>query len=392
MTINNITGSPVEGKNFFGREKELDYAWSHIKKGNSLILSAPRRVGKSSFAKKLLGFAKNEKWNTLEINLEEVKSEEGFVKLFIEKLLEESWWETTKDKVGDKITQILESFKPSIEYEGVKATLGWKSQKGDIYDKLKSLLNHEEETLIMIDELTILLNSFVKNDKETGINDVEFFMNWLRSFRQVTGTKIRWIFCSSIGIDNFTSVHNLSYTLNDIDSMPIGEFDQKQAADFVEKLAISENLKFSKELISYMLNKLGWNLPYFIQILFSNINQLVKIHNKTISENTIDEAYSLLINEKHLNTWDERLNEYNEYEPFARLLLKNLSKIKEGEGRDNLYNMLYAKINDEEKTETTLNKLLYILKNDGYIIDNHDFKYAFRSPLLRDFWFNRFAR
>ena len=84
MAINNITGSPVEGDNFFGREKELKYAWNHIRKGNSLILSAPRRVGKSSFAKKLLEIAKGEKWNTLEINLEEIKSEEGFVKLFIE--------------------------------------------------------------------------------------------------------------------------------------------------------------------------------------------------------------------------------------------------------------------------------------------------------------------
>ena len=54
MAIGNIIGPPVEGENFFGREKELDFAWNHIKKGNSIILSAPRRIGKSSFAKKLL--------------------------------------------------------------------------------------------------------------------------------------------------------------------------------------------------------------------------------------------------------------------------------------------------------------------------------------------------
>ncbi len=93
MSINNITGSPVEGENFFGREKELEFAWNHINKGNSLILSAPRRVGKSSFAKKILTLAKSKGWNTLEINLEEIKSEEGFIKIFIEGLKNQTWIE-----------------------------------------------------------------------------------------------------------------------------------------------------------------------------------------------------------------------------------------------------------------------------------------------------------
>ena len=392
MAINNITGSPVEGDNFFGREKELKYAWNHIRKGNSLILSAPRRVGKSSFAKKLLEIAKGEKWNTLEINLEEIKSEEGFVKLFIEKLQEESWCENIKARTGNIIGQILESIKPSIEYEGAKASFEWKNRKDDIYKKLKSLLDHEDETLIMIDEVTILLNCFVKNDKENGIKDVEFFLNWLRSFRQASGTRIRWIFCSSVGIDNFTSLHNISYTLNDMDPLPIGEFSKIKAADLINQLASSENLEFSRDQVNYILKKLGWNLPYFIQIFFSNINQLVKIHDNTISENTFDEAYIDLINEKHLNTWDERLSEYIEYEPYARMVLKNLSRVKEGEGRNTLYNLIYARTNDEEMTETILNKILYMLRNDGYLIQTSDDRNTFRSPLLRDFWFNRFAK
>jgi len=392
MAINNITGSPVEGEDFFGREKELDFAWNHIKKGNSIILSAPRRVGKSSFAKRILSIAKEANWNTLEIDLEEIKSEEGFVKLFVDKLENESWWKKTLTIAGNKIDQILQSIKLSLEFGEAKASFEWKAQKADIYEKLKSLLDHKEETLIMVDEVTVLLNSFIKTDAENGVTDVEFFLNWLRSFRQITGTKIRWIFCSSIGIDNFTNLYNLSYTLNDVDSIPIGEYTPEQAKEFINKLALSDNIEFSDEQIDYILEKLGWNLPYFIQIYFSKINQLIKIYDKNIDNETFDQAYTNLINEKELNTWDERLREYNELEQNARLLLKNLSKVKEGESRNNLQNMLYLKINDEEKTETVLNKLLYMLKNDGYIMDNLEARYTFRSPLLRDFWFNRFAK
>lgn len=392
MIMNNTTGSPVEGDNFFGREKELEFAWKSIKKGNSKILSAPRRVGKSSFAKKLLTFAKKEGWNTLEINLEEIKSEEGFVKLFIEKLQEESWYETVRDKTGSVITQLLESIKPSFEFDGAKASLEWKSKKIDIYSKLKNLLDHQKETLIMVDEVTILLNSFIKNDKENGIREVEFFLNWLRSFRQVSGTKIRWVFCSSIGIENFTNRYALSHTFNDVNTFPIGAFEQEKAKQLLLSLATSDDLKLSNEIIEGFLGKIRWHLPYFIQILYYNYQSAVQIYDYPIDSSTLDHAYNQLIESKELNTWDERLVEYGEFEPYARLVLKHICKNPIGENRDNMFNVLYAKINDEEKTETVINKLLYMLQNDGYLIDNEEGKYVFRSPLLRDFWFNRFTK
>jgi uncharacterized protein len=391
MIVNNITGPPVEGNNFFGREKELDYVWKHIQKGNSIILSAPRRVGKSSFAKKIIKSAEKMGWQTLEINLEEIKTEIGFVKIFTEELQGKNWWTQVKTNSA-KLGAILDGIKLTGEYEGMKATIEYKQAKEDIYEKLKKLINHKENTLIMVDELTVLLNSFIEHDQIEGKLNAEFFLNWLRGFRQVTGTKIHWIFCSSIGIENFTSLHNMSYTMNDVDSFPIDAFTKEQAINLINALAKSENVNIKDEQIIYMLQKLGWYLPYFIQILFSNLNQLVKIHDKKISNETIDEAYQMLINEKHLNTWDERLKEYAEIESYARLVLKHLSKVKIGDSRENLFNILYSKLNDDDKAETIISKVLYMLKNDGYLIDTNDSKYAFRSPLLRDFWFNRFVK
>ncbi|MFV8341014.1 hypothetical protein [Flavobacterium sp. XS2P39] len=165
--ISNITGSPVEGSNFFGREKELEYIWKHIQKGNSVILSAPRRVGKSSLAKKIIQQAKDAGWNSME--------------------------------------------------------------------------------------------------------------------------------------------------------------------------------------------------------------------------------YDLLLSEKHLNTWEERLNEYKELEDYARKLLKRLSSNKEGESRSILLSFLNTIVNDQEKTDSILSQLIYMLKNDGYLIEEES-KYSFRSPLLRDFWYKRFSK
>lgn len=49
---NNIT-SPVTGNDFYGRERELKEAMRLLESNQSIILSAPRRVGKSSLAIKI---------------------------------------------------------------------------------------------------------------------------------------------------------------------------------------------------------------------------------------------------------------------------------------------------------------------------------------------------
>jgi uncharacterized protein len=385
--MNSKTGSPVEGEDFYGREKELDFAWNHITKGNSLVLAAPRRVGKSSFAKKLLVNAQNVGWNTLEINLEEIKSEIGFVNLFVEKLQNQSWWEGFKAKSKSNIEQILSSIKPTIKYGDIETTVEWQNKKADIYEKLKQLLDHTEPTLIMIDEVTILLNCFLE-DKENGLENVKFFLNWLRNFRQTTGTKIRWVFCSSIGIDNFTSQHNLSYAFNDVTSFPLGEFNEPTSIGLLKKLAESDDLDTTESIIESMLNAIGWKLPYFLQILHYKFNYLVKVDGDEINEETLEKAYKLLIEEKHLNTWEERLKDYGMLEADARLKLTYICKSKSGTSRNSLVALINKKYNDPEKAEGIVSKLLYMLKNDGYLVEEKG-KYFFRSPLLRDFWFNR---
>ena len=388
--MKNITGSPVEGDNFFNREKELAFAWQHIQKGNSLVLTSPRRVGKTSFGKKLLSIAEKDKWNILEIDLEEITSEEAFIRLFIDKLENRNWWQMLKTKSSQKIEKLLSSIKATLEYEGVKGTLEWQREKENIYDKLKQLIDHSEHTLIMIDEVTILLNSYLK-DGENGMDKVAYFLNWLRSFRQVSNTKIHWIFSSSIGLDNFTNFHNLSYTLNDITPYPLGAFDEKTSARFLRKLATSDKLETSDEIIDYMLAKLGWLLPYFIQVLHYKINYLVQVESFPLAEKTVDKAYQLLLEENYLNTWDERLHEYKMEEQHTRLVLKQLCRNPKGESRSNVMAALYAKLKDPDQAETLTAKLLKMLINDGYLIEEKG-KYLFRSPLLRDFWFSRFVK
>lgn len=61
IIMRNRLGPPVEGDDFYGRDDELHFAWNQIKNENSLMMSAPRRVGKTSFAKKMFVFCQKGK-------------------------------------------------------------------------------------------------------------------------------------------------------------------------------------------------------------------------------------------------------------------------------------------------------------------------------------------
>ena len=377
------TGPPVEGNEFYGRETELQYAWKyHISNGVSLLLSVPRRVGKSSFAKRMLKMAEKNKWKTLYLDLQGIGTESEFVKLFKKELNSEKWW----NKTGDVILKLSESIE-CFEVAGYKIPkLNPNVWRNDTYQKIKELIEKTDEILIVIDELTIYLNHLLT--QESGKEKVEFFLEWLRSFRQTT--KARWIFCSSVGIENFASMHQLSKHLNDIHSFPLGAFREDEAKVFISRLDVDEKVQFTDYHIQYILDKLVWHLPFFIQILVEKINFLVCVEGKQLTNNTVDEAYNRLITENHFNTWDERLKEYNEYEDNARKILKSCT-LPHGENRENLLANLSANKSDIDidKMETILSKLLNMLKNDGYLAE-HNGKYIFRSPLLRDFWYNRF--
>ncbi|MCU0347206.1 MAG: ATP-binding protein [Saprospiraceae bacterium] len=384
--IKNKYGPPVEGDDFFGRERETEYVWQRLMDGNNVMFPAPRRVGKSSFAKKLLAVAKADGWDTLEINLEKVHTEEAFMALFLEKLKDLSFWGRVKDKVSNLLDEV-KSLKPKLKYEGVEVELEWQQKRADIYKAISDLLDHDKPTLIFFDELTVLLNSIVSVNSRK--NEAENFLHWLRGIRQTSGSKIRWIFCSSIGISNFTFSHQITDAINDVPEYKLLAFDAETSLRLIKALEESANIELNDEIRQAMLDKIGYLLPFFIQILFERINSSIKVEQAKVDENLVANAYQDLLDDAHLNTWIERLQkQYGDKIDDAFVLLRHICQEKKGTKRDNLLNLMQSRHNDAEKAEQRLSALLHMLRNDGYLMDEGGLHF-FRSPLIRDFWFKR---
>lgn len=387
MCISNKIGPPVEGDDFFGREKEIRLANRLLDGGHSLLLSAPRRIGKSSLAKKLIAEKKEQGWKCVYIDLEETNTEEGFLRLIIDAFSANGIWEQVVSSAAKGLTSVLNKIE-KVSVGPVEFNLERREEKEDLYKNLKELIRHDENTFIVVDELTLFLG--ILNKSEDGIGKVTYILNWLRSLRQVKGTKIRWLFCGSVGLRNFTSSRNLSYTINDLTEFSLDELERKEAFGLLTELSKSEEIKMTDDVIRYILDKLSWNIPYFIQVIFS---KLVEEYDGSLTHDSVDIAYKKLCSEHYLNTWSERLAEYQEYEMPARQILKLLSTQPSGVERNMLLNRLMTgqEPSAVERMDLILSKVLEMLENDGYIMKNGSSR-TFRSPLLRDYWFDRFVQ
>ena len=387
MSIENRIGPPVEGKDFYGREKELEIANRLLDSGHSLLLSAPRRIGKSSFAKRLIEDKKAQGWKCVYIDLEQTTTEDGFLYLIIEYFERNHVWRQKTDGMLQGAKAILDRIN-KISIGPVGFDLSSPERKEDLYKSLKELIRHDEETFIVVDELTLFLGVLLKSDG--GEEKVSFILNWLRSLRQVAGTKVRWLFCGSVGLKNFTASLNLSYAINDLTDFSLDELTPEEARGLMEGLCQGEGMNMDEESIIYALEKLHWNIPYFIQILFSKLRDN---YTGAVSKEDIDTAYGQLCSESYLNTWSERLAEYREMERPARLILNGLSARRSGLRRETLLGILMTRQDPSNAGETDLllSKVLEMLENDGYLLRKGPVR-SFRSPLLRDYWYGKFVQ
>ena len=375
MAIKLKIGSPVVGEDFFGREVELRKAEALIR-DNNLMLAAPRRVGKTSFARRLIDTLSSKGWNTIFIDLEEITSIDHFFNAFYGELVK-----LPETKVVEKVKAKMRKWLSGVELSTtglpVKATVKMESSDNNDFKDLADILNTlDNHTLVVFDELTVLLKSL--SDKNDNEQTVRTFLNQFRAMRSATSEKCSWLICSSVGVRNFTTQHNLSDTINDVADFELGAFSNEEATKFISILAESIGIEVNAEIKRYILDKIGWNIPFFIQLLLS------RLPAGEITKADIDEAYCHLLQTGSFDTWHERLNiEYGDNKDVAKLILQYLCVNVDGKTRDEIYNHIYAKIPSFENDELGL--LLRALMTDGYLVRDGE-QYKFRSPLLRDYW------
>jgi hypothetical protein len=247
--------------------------------------------------------------------------------------------------------------------------------------------------VIALDELAEMLLAVAK--QEEGQLRVEHLLHWLRYLRQTYRHRVKWIFLGSIGLDSFVEDRQLGKTINDLTRIGLDAFTPAVADDFLARLGQDNHLPLDEGIRSLILQKVGWPLPDHLQLFFHSLRDL---GCPQVTQTEVERAWVNLLrpeNFGHFDTWRQRLEEkYNKFDAIAaKRILTHLCQHSGGCTRHQIHNALMKAQPgaDPDVLVEQVAKLLLDLARDGYLLEATG-KYAFRSFLLREYWYRREVR
>ena len=194
----------------------------------------------------------------------------------------------------------------------------------------------------------------------------------------------------SIGLDTVASRLNIADSINDLRIETLGAFDVEASNALLKGLGEAYNVELEETVRDHILERVGWAVPYYLQLIFNELRDCRKPDN-----NTVDGAIDRLLDAHHkglFDYWRQRLREElgRPDGDYATVLLHPASRTPEGVGRSIFNQVLTRVLADSDTREEKLRYLLDVLENDGYLIEEGK-RWRFRSPLLREYWLRRVA-
>jgi uncharacterized protein len=392
--MRNIVGCPVRGDDLYGREKFIRLIYKKLKTSN-LILTAPRRFGKTSVMYRILD-VQPEDYCVLHMDLEDITEPLKFVVNFLATAKQSGFFKEAVKKVFQKIKEITGEAEMSFN---MSEDISWKIQfkekvKSDWKDisteLIKELRNSDKPVIFILDEFTYMVENFKRND--IPIEEIREFLSWFRKIRidhELLG-KNRFLIGGSVSLENLLTDMKMIDTINDFERIELLEFTIEQSMDFVRQVFMGEDMEVEVAIIEKITEVVGSGIPYFYQALIGKIIEKSIISDEKISTEMVDDIYENTFLgttcKGYFEHYYSRLSKYERHiEKAAKEVLKELCLCKEMH-RDEVYG-IYKRVVGEQSDVEGFNLLVAELENDFYIKYNTSTQsYAFACKVLKDWW------
>jgi hypothetical protein len=381
-------GPPATGEDFFDREILLEDLWGAVGMG-SVLLAAPRRVGKTSLMLRMRDQSP-ENWAVFYIEAEGFSTPEELVADLIVKVVnaQPGLQRFVKGILSGVISRLEE-----LEIWEVRLKLRdhlrghWKERGTQAIQEVVSVSPH---CLLLIDELSILLHQL--GAEPEGSQEAVALLHWLRGLRQEFAGRTSMVLGSSVGIGRIAAHLGASRTLNDLRQMEVGPFDLATAQRFAELLLKSRGLEVDEETKLAILSQVETYVPIFIQIMVDALSKEVRNRNVKANPGLVRWCYEERVHGPEFRTYFEdyyeRLNRY--YTPnearAAKRILRDLAMSAQGINRSALCDAVIHELGSVGEPEQ-FDLLLAALENDFYVtVGNMEERVAFHNKWLRDWW------
>ena len=398
----------VEGDRFFDRKAELEILTDRMRDGTHTLVTAQRRMGKTSLVRELLRrLAKDGEFETVFVDLEaaldqaDAIAEVAVCARPVSRVwgrIEASFANILKE-VGSRIEELSVSDLKVKLRAGIDAG-NW-AQRGD--SVFAALADSARPVVLAIDELPILVNRLLKDSSgritPEGRQEADAFLSWLRRNGQAHRQRVTLILSGSVGLEPLLEQAGLSAHANIFSAYDLKPWDEDIAVLCLSELAKTYEIGLPREICQGMYRRLRCCIPHHVQMYFDKLHDRLRhTGRQAASEEDAEWVYRhemlSVRGQMDLQHYEDRLRTIlgTAGYPVAMEILTAaaVGGRLDGDVVDRYRAHFAAGAEDTEPGDPSVGDVLHVLHHDGYL-EPQDGGYRFRSGLLEDWWRNRWG-
>jgi AAA domain len=374
-------GGQLSADEVLGRDRLISTLWQVLER-QSLLLTAERRMGKTSVIKKMTAQPLPQMLVKFR-DLEGLRTPLEFVEAVLQDVQQDL---SRKEQAMGGVRTLLEQLS-GAEIKGFKLPKSIEQHWKTILTKTIEDLMVQQEGMVVFfwDEMPMMLDNINRDLGETVTMEI---LTTLRSLRQ-THSNLRMVFTGSIGLHHVVTqlkkVGAAGATTNDMHQEEVTPLDLDDAILLAQELLTGAKIDV-KDLARSIAESVDL-VPYYIHHIVDELQQInVPITQQSVSDIILNNLYN------PSNRWDmahyrERIDTYYESPivPFALGVLDELAVTANPLPLQDLLQLLQVQNNLQNLDREMLLKVLSLLQRDHYIGQQQG-AYAFRFPLIQQYW------
>ena len=381
-----------------------------MREGTHTLLTAQRRMGKTSLARELLRRLKAEgARDTVFVDLEDAADAADAIAAIATEARSltgvwrrvQSLFASALQGVGERVEELAVAEARVKLRAGIDAG-SWR-RKGD--ELFAALAESDLPLVLAIDELPILVDRLLKAGGENvtpeGRAIADSFLSWLRRNGQTHRGRIVMLLSGSVGLEPVLRRAGLSAQANIYSPFDLKPWTAETASDCIAELAMTYELALPLDVRHDMCVRLRRQIPHHVQLFFDHLHEyLRRIGRREASLEDVERVYTddMLsvrgqIDLEHYETRLRLVLGRQGYRTALELLTE--AAVANGTLRDDavgLYRQrLVAPEDHASPHPSPVDDVLSLLEHGGYL-ERQDDGYRFVSGLLEDWWRGRHGR
>ena len=398
-------GNWVDGDRFFDREAEVEALMERVREGRHTLLTAQRRMGKTSLVRETLRRLKEGgEVEPLFVDLEDAMAPEDVVaQIAAQTLSAQGRWLPIKRTFANFLEQAGRRIE-ELGFADLKVKLrsgidggNWK-QRGEAV--FAALADHDKPVVLAIDELPILVNRMLKGQDFRLTPErrlvADEFLGWLRKAAQAHRDTCL-IISGSISLEPILRQAGLSAHANVYSPFELKPWSETTATDCLAELAANYQIDLPEEVRRHMCRMLRCCVPHHVQQFFDYLHEeLRRVGRRAVTPEDVDRVYEAdmlgIRGAIDLDHYQSRLAMVLGSDS-QRIAIELLTEAAVNQGLLSAESIAgyerYFRGSVEADLIPVVDVLL-LLEHDGYLVRARD-GYRFVSRLVEDWWRARFG-